>query len=170
MGTTTAMAILPPFPNPPPPEEAPLVASMAPADVLVEGLEVVGSAEGIIVSVVMICWVLVRVSPSVMMVSMLVNVLVLACVVVGGVDVVVGGMIMLEVVGGCGCDVEVGGVDDGGCGIDEDVVGVGTIEELVVGGCGGGTEVLLIIVGGTDGSDVVGSLTDVVLLLDMLKI
>lgn len=154
------MAILPPLPNPPPPEEAPLVASMAPADVGVAGLDVVGSAEGITVSVVMICWVLVRVSPSVVMVSMLVKVLVLACVVVGAVDVV-GGIIVLEVVGGCGCDVEVGGVDDGGCGIDEDVVG-GTIEEVVeIGGCDGATEVLLMIVGPT-GGPVGGSLTDAV--------
>lgn len=166
MGTTTAMAIFPPLPNPPPPEEAPLVASTAPADVVVvEEVEVVGFAEGTTVSVVMICVILVRVSPSVVMIWTLVKVSVLGCcVVVGdaGVDVVGGAVV--ELIGGGCCVVEVVDVDDdggGGGGIAEDDEGeVGRAEEVVlIGGCTDGTEVVLMIVVGPGGAAVVGSLT-----------
>lgn len=76
---------------------------MAPADEVVDGMEVVGSAEGVRVSVVIICVILVRVSPSVVIIWTLVKVLVSCdCVVGGGVDVVGGGADMVELVVGCG--------------------------------------------------------------------
>lgn len=76
---------------------------MAPADEVVDGPEVVGSAEGVRVSVVMICVILVRVSPSVVIIWTLVKVFVPTdCVVGGGVDVVDGGTAMDELVVGCG--------------------------------------------------------------------
>lgn len=132
---------------------------MAPADVVVEEVEVVGFAEGTTVSVVMICVILVRVSPSVVIIWTLVKVSVLGCcVVVGGAGVDVVGGAVVELIGSGCCVVEVLGVDDG---IAEDDEGeVGRAEEVVlVGGCTDGTEVVLMIVVGPSGAAVVGSLT-----------